>query len=357
MGKRKRALKDADEDDEDYEEEKKKTKKKKAPWENVNKEFGKFSSGSDGSGIEDEEELEEMYHEIEDRELMFKSDHEFSCESDNDEDYVEVKRARTRKDKGKADGPETILLCDACDGEFHMYSLRPALMAVPEGDWFCPACNHKKLLSSLTDKLTELDSLLKKTEAERRRKERLAFINKGLSKTLPTAQKKESSQKEANYSSDDESSSDTDSEDEVLLPRRCRTKNPIKYNTEEYDSMMNKALQGDIKYQVKDAPPPAISDESEESEEDESEKASPGKPRAGQGKGKNIDNCSDESEEESEDSDGGAKKPKPIKMNINKMKGGKKKRKRLTNLNASDESGDGDSGSDFKLSDEISEEA
>merc|ERR1719150_2278955 len=199
LRKRKRALKDADEHDEDYEEkkkknkelkekrEKKKTKKKKAPWENVNKEFGKFSSGSDGSGIEDEEELEEMYHEIEDRELMFKSDHEFSCESDNDEDYVEVKRARTRKDKGKADGPETILLCDACDGEFHMYSLRPALMAVPEGDWFCPACNHKKLLSSLTDKLTELDSLLKKTEAERRRKERLAFINKGLSKTLPTA--------------------------------------------------------------------------------------------------------------------------------------------------------------------------
>merc|ERR1712079_312293 len=205
LRKRKRALKDADEDDEDYEEKRKKIKakkeekirkikKKKAAWENVNKEFCKFSSGSDGSGIEDEEELEEIYHEIEDRELMFKSDHEFSCESDNDKDYVEVKRARTRKDKGKADGPETILLCDACDGEFHMYSLRPALMAVPEGDWFCPACNHKKLLSSLTDKLTELDSLLKKTEAERRRKERLAFINKGPSKTLPTAQKKESSQ-------------------------------------------------------------------------------------------------------------------------------------------------------------------
>ena len=236
-----------------------------------------------------------------------------------------------------------------------MYSLRPALMAVPEGDWFCPACNHKKLLSSLTDKLTELDSLLKKTEAERRRKERLAFINKGLSKTLPTAQKKESSQKEANYSSDDESSSDTDSEDEVLLPRKCRTKNPVKYNTEEYDQLMNNALGKDVKYQMKDAPAPAISDESEEEEESENEdeKASPGKPRSGQGKGKNIDNCSDESEEESEDN---RKKPKPIKMNINKMKGGKKKRKKLTNLNASDESDDGDSGSDFKLSDEVSEE-
>merc|ERR1712029_1271250 len=69
--------------------------KKKAAWENVNKEFCKFSSGSDGSGIEDEEELEEIYHEIEDRELMFKSDHEFSCESENDEDWVEIKHART----------------------------------------------------------------------------------------------------------------------------------------------------------------------------------------------------------------------------------------------------------------------
>ena len=227
-------------------------------------------------------------------------------------------------------------------------------MVIPEGDWFCPACNHKKLLTSLTEKLTELDSLLKKTEAERRRKERLAFIQKGLSKTLPSAQKqKDANKKEPEFSSD-ESSSDTDSEDEVLLPRRCRTKNPIKYNTEEYDSMMNKALQGDIKYQVKDAPPPAISDESEESEEDESEKASPGKPRAGQGKGKNIDNCSEESEEDSDES--AEKKPKPIKMNINKMKGGKKKRKKLTTLEGSDESGDGDSGSDFKLSEELSDD-
>jgi len=249
-----------------------KIKKKKATWENVNKEFTKFSSGSDGSGLEDEEELEEIYHEIEDRELMFKSDHEFSCESDDDEDYVEVKHARTGAGKkkkkkaeseededdgfacvkcGKSDRPESILLCDSCDAGWHLTCLRPALMVIPEGDWFCPACNHKKLLTSLTEKLTELDSLLKKTEAERRRKERLAFIQKGLSKTLPSAQKqKDANKKEPEFSSD-ESSSDTDSEDEVLLPRRCRTKNPIKYNTEEYDSMMNKALQEKQSLKVK----------------------------------------------------------------------------------------------------------
>merc|ERR1712029_823056 len=222
LRKRKRALRDADEDDEDYEEKKKKNKelkekaikkikKKKAKWENVNKEFCKFSSGSDGSGLEDEEELEELYHEIEDRELMFKSDHEFSCESEDDEDWVEIKHARTgavkkrkKKDEddeedvtfackkcGCADHPEWILLCDACDDGWHASCLRPPLMVIPEGDWFCPDCNHKKLLSSLTDKLSELDTLLKKTEAERRRKERLAFINKSLSKTLPSAQKSE----------------------------------------------------------------------------------------------------------------------------------------------------------------------
>ena len=75
-------------------------------------------------------------------------------------------------------------------------------MVIPEGDWyvwtfyvcnkkyfrhllssrFCPACNHKSLLSELGSKLDELDILLKKTEAERRRKERLAFVNKSLSK-------------------------------------------------------------------------------------------------------------------------------------------------------------------------------
>ena len=117
-----------------------------------------------------------------------------------------------------------------------------------QGDWFCPDCNHKKLLSSLTDKLSELDTLLKKTEAERRRKERLAFINKSLSKTLPSAQKSEvANKKEPAISSDEESeSSDTDSEDEVLLPRKCRTKNPVKYNTEEYDQLMNKALLGKL---------------------------------------------------------------------------------------------------------------
>lgn len=46
---------------------------------------------------------------------------------------------------GKADHPEWILLCDSCDKGWHCSCLRPALMLIPEGDWFCPPCQHVSL--------------------------------------------------------------------------------------------------------------------------------------------------------------------------------------------------------------------
>jgi len=36
---------------------------------------------------------------------------------------------------------EALLLCDKCDGGYHMQCLDPPLKAVPEGDWFCPKCD------------------------------------------------------------------------------------------------------------------------------------------------------------------------------------------------------------------------
>ena len=37
---------------------------------------------------------------------------------------------------------EEMLLCDECDGGFHIYCLRPPLRAVPEGDWVCQRCQN-----------------------------------------------------------------------------------------------------------------------------------------------------------------------------------------------------------------------
>ncbi|KAG7386919.1 hypothetical protein PHYPSEUDO_015124 [Phytophthora pseudosyringae] len=35
----------------------------------------------------------------------------------------------------------TVVICDGCDGEFDMAALKPPLIELPEGDWFCPACS------------------------------------------------------------------------------------------------------------------------------------------------------------------------------------------------------------------------
>ena len=43
---------------------------------------------------------------------------------------------------GQADRIDQILLCDGpgCACEYHMSCLQPPLLAVPEGEWFCPKC-------------------------------------------------------------------------------------------------------------------------------------------------------------------------------------------------------------------------
>lgn len=42
----------------------------------------------------------------------------------------------------KSDQPEWILLCDTCNQGWHASCLRPALMIIPDGDWYCPHCRH-----------------------------------------------------------------------------------------------------------------------------------------------------------------------------------------------------------------------
>merc|ERR1712141_226775 len=98
-----------DDDEEDAEDLKKKKKKKHKTKKNrgdtVNREFEKFSSGSesdeDGSDVESPEEMGEDDI-IRKEDDLFKSDHEFSCESDvPDTDVQIVKHARTATKGGK----------------------------------------------------------------------------------------------------------------------------------------------------------------------------------------------------------------------------------------------------------------
>ncbi|XP_077235613.1 putative Histone-lysine N-methyltransferase ATXR5 isoform X2 [Tasmannia lanceolata] len=45
---------------------------------------------------------------------------------------------------GSGEGGEEILLCDKCDKGFHLYCLRPIVVRVPLGSWFCPSCSRQK---------------------------------------------------------------------------------------------------------------------------------------------------------------------------------------------------------------------
>ena len=99
--KRKKESDDSSEDETAKTEGKKRKRKKKKKPEDLRgqehlKQFSKFSSGSE-SGEEDEEgeEIEEEAADAGDGDELFKSDHEFSCESDDSDDYQPVKHART----------------------------------------------------------------------------------------------------------------------------------------------------------------------------------------------------------------------------------------------------------------------
>ncbi|CAH0750044.1 unnamed protein product [Diatraea saccharalis] len=119
---------------------------------------------ADSTGPDQDSDSDEPLFELhEEPDLDFnKSDHEFSPESDleSGEPAEPLKRARTLQE-GKDDGfckrcgsgeqPEWILLCDRCDEGYHASCLKPMLFLVPEGDWFCPGCNHENKTPSPTD--------------------------------------------------------------------------------------------------------------------------------------------------------------------------------------------------------------
>jgi hypothetical protein len=45
---------------------------------------------------------------------------------------------------GAAEREAEMILCDDCDGGYHMDCLSPKLTALPEGAWYCPSCDLKR---------------------------------------------------------------------------------------------------------------------------------------------------------------------------------------------------------------------
>ncbi|XP_061942642.1 uncharacterized protein LOC108000251 [Apis cerana] len=252
---------------------KRKKKKMLAKFNEANPWQSSSGSSSDEENENDEEEDEEEEIESEGS-LLFKSDHEFSPESDleKDQESEPLRRARTAQKAqsdieeaddeyacqkcGKADHPEWILLCDSCDKGWHCSCLRPALMLIPEGDWFCPPCQHNLLVTKLRESLKMYDQLTKRHENEVLRKKRLAFVGISLDNVLHKneSQRHQKGSKASSQESDNESTSassststETSSSEESepvyqLRERRCANK----YKFNDYDAMINAAIQDEV---------------------------------------------------------------------------------------------------------------
>lgn len=245
-------------------------KRRKPKKQNLRKLFAMadpWKSSTDSSSHEEEEEEEvEEYVSEEERKDPLKSDHEFSPESDIEEpaEVQPLRRARTVKKEsdteepaddhscqkcGKSDHPEWILLCDKCDCGWHCSCLRPALLVIPEGEWFCPPCQHIALIESLKVELLEYDKKANRLELEVRRKERLAYVGISLGNVLGTKEQKlekkkmgESDESSDSSSGSSDSESDSDDSDEPIYQLRQR-RQAHSYRFNDYDDLINSAIQ------------------------------------------------------------------------------------------------------------------
>jgi hypothetical protein len=63
----------------------------------------------------------------------------------------------------------SLLICDGCEGEYHMGCLRPPLKSVPEGNWECDECVDRKLLEA-RDVIIRYSSLYERVDSKRKRR-------------------------------------------------------------------------------------------------------------------------------------------------------------------------------------------
>ncbi|CAH1244877.1 RSF1 [Branchiostoma lanceolatum] len=170
---------------------------------------------------------------------------------------------------GMYNHPEWILLCDKCDSGYHTACLRPPLMMIPDGDWFCPSCEHVQLVSKLREALAEVDQELKKKKRAERRKERLTYVGISLENVIPEpnpesemlvddyeertrprhGHQHKKRKKQHHHHRHRHHYDDDDKPVKTIAERRTsrRTRKDISYRFDDFDEVINEAIQEDVK--------------------------------------------------------------------------------------------------------------
>ncbi|KAM9348572.1 LOW QUALITY PROTEIN: remodeling and spacing factor 1 [Symphorus nematophorus] len=227
-------------------------KRRKVRWSNT-----RTRRKKKGSEDEDEDSDEDSSEEEESEE-----------EDTSDEDY-KVERSRKRRNRnrerrssdsstssdddlppnddpckhcGLPNHPELILLCDSCDSGYHTACLRPPLMIIPDGEWFCPPCQHKQLCDKLEEQLQNLDAALKKKERAERRKERLIYVGISVENIITPTVEVEEEKPEIIIKEKKEGK-----KSKSWGRRSTRARKSISYRFDEFDEAIEEAIEEDIK--------------------------------------------------------------------------------------------------------------
>lgn len=170
---------------------------------------------------------------------------------------------------------------------YHCSCLIPVLFVIPEGNWFCPPCQHEKLIDELESKLTQFDNLVEQKEIEEAQRQRLLLTtiseanvlkdtkrDKQRSRAHDSGGSEESSeesssddsepkQKQSNSdrrtrqrptnrqrnrseSSEHSESSDNTSDNEPIYKLRKRRQDNVSYRFNEYDELINRAIKSEM---------------------------------------------------------------------------------------------------------------
>ncbi|XP_058489843.1 remodeling and spacing factor 1 isoform X2 [Solea solea] len=196
-------------------------------WSNIRSKRRKLNEG---------EEVDDRRKKRGEEESEGGSDSEESCKSE------EIPSEDACTHCGLPNHPELILLCDSCDSGYHTACLRPPLMLIPAGEWFCPPCQHKMLCEKLEEQLQNLDSALKKRERAERRRERLVYVGISVENIIPGDEEDDEEEEE------ERSPKKKVSEKSKNLGRRStRTRKHISYRFDDFDDAIDEAIEEDIR--------------------------------------------------------------------------------------------------------------
>lgn len=160
--------------------------------------------------------------------LNYESGSTISDESDQESACIKCSKVKSK---------QILILCDGCDGAYHIACLKPPLLEIPDGDWYCEICTHEQLINYLKQKMKLIENHYQEVEASKKAKQNQKRTYTDISAYLDNIFSSNAGKKIK-----PEKTKKSIFEETVLEgPRSCRLKSRVRYTFEDFDKSINQA--------------------------------------------------------------------------------------------------------------------